>query len=58
MNGKLANGQTEAAAQAYRLATAEGGKASDCVACRACEKACPQHLPITDYLQKGAEMFE
>lgn len=58
MNGKLANGQTEAAAQAYRLATAEGGKASDCVACRACERACPQHLPITDYLQKGAEMFE
>ena len=58
MNGKLANGQTEAAAQAYRLATAEGGKASDCVACCACEKACPQHLPITDYLQKGAEMFE
>ena len=28
----------------------EGGQASDCVACGACEKACPQHLEIAKYM--------
>ncbi len=58
MNKQLVSGQTEAAKAAYREATGEGPMASDCVACRQCEKACPQHLPITDYLKKGAEMLE
>ena len=44
--------------KAYQEATGEGRMASDCVACRQCEKACPQHLPITDYLKKGADMLE
>lgn len=34
------------------------GKAGDCVGCRQCEKACPQHLPITEYLKKIAAHYE
>lgn len=36
----------------YAKLVAEGGGAEHCVHCRKCEKACPQHLPITDYLEK------
>lgn len=34
------------------------GKASACIKCRKCEKICPQHLPITDYLEQVAKEFE
>ena len=34
------------------------GKASDCIKCGACERHCPQHLPIRDLLVKVAEKFE
>lgn len=36
----------------------KGVKASDCLQCGACEKACPQHLPIRDLLKRAAEEFE
>lgn len=58
MNRQLGSGQMAAAVEAYRAVTGEGHMASDCIKCRQCERACPQHLPITDYLQQGAEMFE
>ncbi len=58
MNRQLGNGQMEQARAAYAEAAPEGHRASDCIECRQCEKACPQHLPITDYLKQGAEMLE
>lgn len=35
-----------------------GSGASDCIACGQCEGACPQHLPIIDYLRECAEILE
>lgn len=34
------------------------GRASDCIACRRCESACPQHLAIVDWLGRVADLFE
>ncbi len=42
----------------YGTHTANHGKASDCVECRQCEGACPQHLPITELLRECANVFE
>lgn len=43
---------------AYDAMTKEFGKASDCIVCGACEKICPQHLPIRKYLREIAEKYE
>lgn len=34
------------------------GKASSCVKCRKCEKVCPQHLKIADFLTDVADFLE
>ena len=57
MNRQLGNGQMAAAKEAYFAVAPEGHRASDCIECRQCEGACPQHLPITDHLKRAAEMF-
>ena len=36
----------------YAKIVAEGKDASRCIACRKCERSCPQHLPIVRYLQE------
>ena len=34
------------------------GRAGDCIACGLCEKACPQHLPIIEWMKKVSEAFD
>ena len=34
------------------------GKASECIGCRKCEKVCPQHLQIRNYLKDVTKTFE
>jgi predicted aldo/keto reductase-like oxidoreductase len=57
-NRQLGSGQLESAKQAYARATRRKGKASDCIRCRQCEEACPQHLPVTELLEQCSEMLE
>lgn len=40
------------------IALSGRGKASECIKCGKCEKACPQHLPIRKYLDAVKEKFE
>ena len=42
----------------YSEATGGFGRASDCISCKQCERACPQHLPITGHLKEAVTMFE
>ncbi|MBR2802702.1 MAG: aldo/keto reductase [Erysipelotrichaceae bacterium] len=58
MNAKLIWGQEENAKQRYARATANGGRASDCIHCLQCEGACPQHIEITSWLEEIAAELE
>ncbi len=38
--------------QGYARIAADGADFSKCIGCKKCERACPQHLPITTYLRE------
>lgn len=42
----------------YENHTGTRGKASDCIGCGACERSCPQHLPVIRLLKDVADCFE
>lgn len=42
----------------YRHYTLAHGKASDCIGCGKCEKSCPQHLPVIEYLKQVSACFD
>ena len=42
----------------YNHFSEQYGKASNCIECGQCEKMCPQHLPIREWLKKVTARFE
>lgn len=57
-NEQIVYGNMETGRDMYKKATDGAGKASDCVSCKQCEGACPQHLPITTLLDEIAPVME
>ena len=54
MGGQMIPSQLER----YRMYGKDHAKASACVACGQCETACPQHIPVPQWLEKVAATFE
>lgn len=58
MNLRMGNGQYKESEETYAKVALEGHRASDCIHCHQCEKACPQHLHITDLLEECVDAME
>ena len=58
MNMNMIYGKLEEAKKSYAGAIKDHGKASQCVHCLQCEDACPQHIHITEWLAKAADLLE
>ena len=57
-NKQLIWGQLEAGKAEYAKVVANGGAASDCIACGQCERACPQQIPVVDRLKDCAAALD
>lgn len=42
----------------YVNLAANRGRARDCIGCKQCEEACPQHLPIIESLKSVSDLFD
>ena len=58
MNRYLTYGDLENAKGSYAWETREGGVASKCIGCKACEAVCPQHISIVEELKKASGLLE
>ena len=58
MKAKLLHSWGDKSKEGYREYITEHPKASDCVQCRQCEGACPQHLPVVKLLRDVAAELE
>jgi predicted aldo/keto reductase-like oxidoreductase len=59
MNRKLVfENEADAKRRYENEARKHGVNASDCIQCGQCEDACPQRLPIIEYLQEVADALE
>lgn len=42
----------------YTNLASKHGRAHDCIACKSCERVCPQHLKISELLKDVSELFD
>jgi predicted aldo/keto reductase-like oxidoreductase len=54
----LVHNTAENFGHSYGFMTMHGGKAKDCIACKACEAHCPQHIEIADTLAKLSALVD
>ena len=58
MNRRLSFGQLERSRADYFSATANKGRANNCIGCGQCESACPQQLSVMELLKTCASVFD
>lgn len=57
-NIRMGSGHPEKAAEEYNRVVSPGSRAGDCIKCRRCEQVCPQHIRITEELEKASRSFD